>query len=328
MLPEVLVGLEHGQHLLVFGDLGGVGHHAGLAICCAHGALEVDRNERVLHQLELSVAELEVGTAYVFAPFVGLYDPGTILAIRLALGARHIGPVQHILGLHAGRVLGVTTDHQVDALDRPGHLYVALRLGAVVAVFVVAHVGRGNHHIDLGAQLRNHFRSFGDDAAKLNILDVVRTHHLVGVFGGEAHHTDPHTAQVENLVRLKHALAVLINIGRQHRELDQVALHLQHYQRLVEFVVSDSHGIVSKQVHAFEIRHGVLQVRLGYAGVYVATIEQQTVAAGTRYLGAELVDQRFACRHTVLAISVFPESAVVVVGVQNRYLESLVALGA
>jgi len=66
-----------------------------------------------------------------------------------------------------------------------------------------------------------------------------------------------------------------------------------------------------------EVRNGVLQVGLGHAGVHVATIEQQAVAACGRHLLADLIHHGLARRHAVFAIAVLPETAVVVVGVQD-----------
>jgi hypothetical protein len=86
-------------------------------------------------------------------------------------------------------------------------------------------------------------------------------------------------------------------------------------------VVADGRGVVAEQVHALEVGLGILQVALGHAGVHVAAVEQQHLAAGGLDLGAHLVDQRLARGQTVLAVAVGPEAAVMIVRVQHGQLE-------
>ena len=121
---------------------------------------------------------------------------------------------------------------------------------------------------------------------------------------------------------------MLVNIGRQHRELSQVALHLQNGQRLVKFMVADGHCLITQQVHAFEVRHGVLQVALWHAGVDITTVEQQAVAAIGRDLTPDAVNHRFACCHAVFAVAIFPKMAMVVIGVHHGDAVDFVFFGA
>ena len=188
MLPEVLVGCEHGQHVLVFGNLAGVGNQTGLAIRRLDGLHQIDRNQRIFHQLEFAIEVFKIGPAHVFAPFMGLHDPAAVLAVRFAFGAGHVFTVHHVFGFHAGRVLGMAADYEVEAFDRSGHLHIARRLGTVVAIFVMPHMGRGDHDVGLGAQFGQHLCGLGNRAAELDVFQVVRAGHFGRVFGREAHH--------------------------------------------------------------------------------------------------------------------------------------------
>ena len=152
--------------------------------------------------------------------------------------------------------------------------------------------------------------------------------HLLRVFSGQAHHRDAHAAHIENFVRRKHALAAAVNIGRQHRKLGQVALHFQHGGWFVKFMVADRHRVVAQQVHAFEVRHGILQIRLGHACVDIATVQQQAVTTAGSNVGTQGINHRFARCHAVFTIGVFPETAVVVVGVQDSDAVGFVAFRA
>ena len=93
-------------------------------------------------------------------------------------------------------------------------------------------------------------------------------------------------------------------------------------------MVAHRHGVITEHIHALEVGHGILQVRLRHPGVHVATIEQQRITARQEYFRADLVDHGFAGRHAVFAITVLPESTVVVVGVQDRDVVNLVFFGA
>ena len=323
-MTELLVGRQHRQHVLVLSDLAGVRHQAGFSIGCLDGLHQVDRNQCVFHQFELTGAVLKIGPAHVFSPLMGLHDPGAVLPIRFAIGARNVFTVQHVFGLHAGRILGVAADHQINAADGSCKLDVARRLSSMIAVFVVTHVGGRDHHVRLAAQLRHHFCSLRDRVAELDILEVVRHRHLGGVFRGQAHHAKAQATECEHLVSWKHALTTLVNIGCQHRKLNQRTLHFQNRGGLVELMIAHGHGVVSKHVHAFEIGHRVLQIRFRNPGIDVATVQQQAVATRLCHFRTNLVDHGFARCHAVLAVAVFPEPAVVVVGVQDRDVVDLV----
>ena len=102
-------------------------------------------------------------------------------------------------------------------------------------------------------------------------------------------------------------------------------MRLQHGRGLVKLVVAHRHRIVAQQVHALEVGPRVLQVGLGHAGVDVAAVEQQAVATGLGNLGADAVDDGLPGGHAVLPVAVFPEAAMVVVGVHHGELVGGVA---
>ena len=86
-------------------------------------------------------------------------------------------------------------------------------------------------------------------------------------------------------------------------------------------MVAQRHRIVAQELHALEIWLGILRVALRDAGVHIATIEQQHMAACGFDFCTLRVNQRFTGREAVFAIVVFPKSTMVVVGVQNRELD-------
>ena len=288
------------------------------------GALQVDRQQRVAHQLDLAGIQLEVGAADVFAPLMRLHDPGTVLTVGRAGRAGDVGVDAEVLGGHADGVLAVAANDQIEALHRPRHLDVARCVDSPVAAWVVAHVGGSDDHVGLGAQLGHQLGGLGRRGAELDARDVVGQGHLAGVVGGQTHHRDAPAGDRKYLVRLEQALAIgAVDVGRQHRERGPGPLLGQHRRRLVKLMVADRHRVVADRVHAFEVGLGVLQIALRHAGVDVAAVEQEHLAAAGLDLGADAVDQRFARRHAVLAVAVGPEAAMVVVGVQDRQLQRL-----
>ena len=58
-----------------------------------------------MHQLQLAVAEFEVGATHVFPPLMRLHDPGAVLAIRRARRARHIIHLFAVVAGHTHRIL-------------------------------------------------------------------------------------------------------------------------------------------------------------------------------------------------------------------------------
>ena len=96
-----------------------------------------------------------------------------------------------------------------------------------------------------------------------------------------------------------------------------IFLLAQHAQRIVEFVVTDCHRVVTHQVHAAEVRLGVLQIRFRHAGVDIAARQQQQAAALRRHFLTNAVHQRFLRAQAVFAVIVLPEVTVMIVGVQN-----------
>ncbi len=77
----------------------------------------------------------------------------------------------------------------------------------------MTHVGGRYHHISLPAQFRHHLAGLGNDAAKFDVLHMLWMHHLVGIFGRQAHHANPQVAQREDFVGRKHALAAFVDVG-------------------------------------------------------------------------------------------------------------------
>lgn len=222
---------------------------------------------------------------------------------------------------HAHGALAVTADDEIQPLagrHGAGHLHVARRVDAAQGVgAVVAHVRGGNHHVGLGAQLGQQGDRFGDGFAELDALDIDRQRKLPRVVGGQAHHGDLVATPLEGRVGREHALAVLVDTGREQGKVDPLALLDEHRGWLVELVVAHGRDVVADEAHVLEVGLGILQVGLGHAGVDVATVQQQAVAAGRGHLGTDAVDHRLARGHAVLAVGVGPEAAVVVVGVQD-----------
>ena len=249
---------------------------------------------------------------------MGLHDPGAVLFIWLALRAGHIGRIGHVFGTHAHWHVGVAAHHQVNALDCAGHFHVAWCLNTMLAIGIVAHVGGRYHQIGLCAQLRHELGGLLDRAAKLQLTHVLRVAQFLRVVRCEAHDRHAQSTQIEQLVRLENALAAPIDIRRQQGKRSKLALHGQNSGAFVELMVAHRHGVIAQQVHAFEIRYRVLQIGLGHAGVDVATVEQQAVAASGSHFGADGVDHGLARRHAVFAVLVVPETAMVVIGVQHR----------
>lgn len=82
-------------------------------------------------------------------------------------------------------------------------------------------------------------------------------------------------------------------------------------------MVADRHRVVTHQVHAAEVRLGVLQIRFRHAGVDIAAGQQQQAAALRRHFLTNAVHQRFLRAQAVFAMIVLPEVTVMVVGMQN-----------
>ena len=150
----------------------------------------------------------------------------------------------------------------------------------MVAVFIVSHVGGGEHQVSLLAQLGHQFGSLLYGAAEFNVLHVRRVAEFLRVVSGQPHDGDAHPAQVKHLVGRKQTLAVAIDVGRQHGKCRQLALHGKDGRVFVELVVAYRHGVVAQQVHAFEVGHGILHVGFWHSGVDVTAVQQQRVATG------------------------------------------------
>ena len=101
----VLERRQQREHLRVFGNFRRVEHAFALAVVIGHFLLQVDRDELVAHQFHLAVTKLEIRATNVFAPLMGLHNPGAILLIRCARCAGHIIGLLFILRGHADRIL-------------------------------------------------------------------------------------------------------------------------------------------------------------------------------------------------------------------------------
>ncbi|VTR44388.1 Uncharacterised protein [Serratia fonticola] len=117
-----------------------------------------------MHQFQFAVAELEVGTTDVFTPFMSLDDPGTVLAIWRARRARYVIHLFVVFTRHTDRILRMPTDNHIQVARRQAtcHLYVPRRVGAMVTIVVVPHVGGSDNHVRLFifAQLIHHLLGF------------------------------------------------------------------------------------------------------------------------------------------------------------------------
>ena len=91
-------------------------------------------------------------------------------------------------------------------------------------------------------------------------------------------------------------------------------------------MVADGHRVVAHQIHAAEVRLGILQIRLRNPGVNIAAREQQHAAAFCCHFFTNAVNQRFLRRQAILAIFTAPEVPVVIVGMQNGYLIRFILL--
>ena len=109
-LAFVLERRQQRHHLRILGDLRRIQHPLALAVIVSHFFLQVDRDQLIVHQLHLAVAELKIGAADVFAPLMRLDDPDAVLTIRRARGAWHIIDLLFIFRRHAYRILRVTAD--------------------------------------------------------------------------------------------------------------------------------------------------------------------------------------------------------------------------
>ena len=266
---------------------------------------------------------------------MGLHDPGAVLLIRQAIVTRlEVGVLVRRARLHANRVLGVTADDGVQSAGRQctRHLHIPGGIAAVLAIFVVTHVGDGQDQVRLFAvaDLLADLGRLSGRIAELQGLDVVGVHQLGGVFGGQAQHGDFEAAlQLEHLVGIEIALAagLVVDVGGDHGELGPLTLFLQDGQRVVELVVTHRHGIVADAVHGHEVRLGILQIRLGHPGVHVATGEYQHLAAGRLGLATQAFDQGLLGSHAIFTLVVVPETTVGIIGVQNGQLADIFGAG-
>ncbi|MNG95217.1 hypothetical protein D3C79_542460 [compost metagenome] len=266
---------------------------------------------------------------------MGLHDPGAVLLIRQAVVTRlEVGVLVRRARLHADRVLGVTADDGVQGAGRQctRHLHIPGRIAAMLAIFVVTHVGDGQDQVRLFvvADLLAELGRFSGRIAELQGLDVVGVHQLGGVFGGQAQHGNLETAlQLEHLVGIEIALAagLVVDVGGDHGELGPLTLFLQDGQRVVELVVTHRHGIVADAVHGHEVRLGILQIRLGHPGVHVATGEYQHLAASRLGLATQALDQGLLGSHAIFTLVVVPETTVGIIGVQNGQLADIFGAG-
>ncbi len=96
-LAFVLERRQQREHLGVFRNFWRIEHALAVTVVVNNLFLQVDRDQLIVHQLHLTVAELKVGTANVFTPLVSLHDPDPVLAVRCAGRARHVVHLLFIL---------------------------------------------------------------------------------------------------------------------------------------------------------------------------------------------------------------------------------------
>ncbi|MNS97709.1 hypothetical protein D3C72_1320550 [compost metagenome] len=135
-----------------------------------------------MHQLQLTVTELEIGTAHILAPLMRLHNPGAVLTIRRARRARHIIHLLVVLARHTDRILRMTTNDHVQIAGRQAarHLNIARRVGAVIAVIVMAHVRCGDNHVRLFVltQLLHYLFGFLCRNTELDVGKILRVANL------------------------------------------------------------------------------------------------------------------------------------------------------
>ena len=321
-LALFLIGAQEFAQFAVLGNFLRDQHLPALAILL-DGLLEIHRNQLIVDHGQLAIAELVIGASHVLAPFMRLHDVGAVLSVRLAIIAGR--KVRHPVGaLHADRLLGVATDDHVQfavgQITRQRDI--ARRIDAMLGILIVAHVGDGEDQVRLLmlVELLDGLARLFLGVTEVEIAEVFGVADTHGVFGGQADHRDLDAMLIEDLPGREQALAagLVVDVGGQHREVGPVALLEQHLQRVVEFMVAHRHGVVADAVHALEVGFGLLEIGFRYAGIDVATRQQQHAAACGFHLGADAVDQRLARRHAVFAITALPEATVVVVGMQHR----------
>ena len=154
----------------------------------------------------------------------------------------------------------MATHHQVQPVDRACHFHITGGLNGVAAVLKMPHMGGGNYEIGLLVQLGHQLGGLLYGTTELQSLHMRRVAQLLRVVGGQAHYGYPHTTQIEDLVRGKHAFPFAVDIGRQHGKARQLALHFQGSGAFVKLVVAHRHGVITQQIHALEVGHGLLQV--------------------------------------------------------------------
>ncbi|MNT67942.1 hypothetical protein D3C72_2061260 [compost metagenome] len=113
------------------------------------------------------------------------------------------------------------TDNHIQVARRQAtcHLYVPRRVGAMITIVVVAHVGGGDNHVRLFifAQLIHHLLGFLRRNTEFDIGKVFRVADFCSVIGGQADHRNLHPLLFKQGIRLEQALlgAFLINVGGQ-----------------------------------------------------------------------------------------------------------------
>ncbi len=218
----------------------------------------------------------------------------------------------------------MATDNHVEVAlwQLTRHFHVARRIGTVITVVVMPHVGYGNNHIRLfgGTQGFNQRLRFRGRLAELHVGEIFRIADFRRVVGGQADNGNFQSHAVEDGIGLEQAFAgaFLIDIGGQQREFSPLLLLAQHRQRIIKFVIADGHRIITNQVHAAKIGFGILQIGFRYASIDVAARQDQRPATFGLHVITQAVHQRFLRRQTIFAPLVVPEAAMMIVGVQYR----------
>ena len=142
------------------------------------------------------------------------------------------------------------------------HFDVARRVGTMLAVVVMTHMGGGDNHIRffILIQFINDQLRFGGWLAELDISEVLRVADFGRVIGGQADHGNFQPLTVEDHPRFEEALigALLVDIGGEEGELRPLLLLAQDAHRVIELVVADRHCVITNKVHAAKIGLGIL----------------------------------------------------------------------
>ena len=142
------------------------------------------------------------------------------------------------------------------------HFNIPRRVRAMCAIIVMAHMGCGDDDIRFFGLLKflnDQLRFFGG-FTELDIGKEFRVADFGGVVCGQANNRNFQVLTFEQRPGFEQAFAgaFLVNIGRQKREFGPLFLLAQYGERVIKFVVSDCHRVITNQIHAAKVGFGVL----------------------------------------------------------------------